>query len=273
MNLIVRIARHIDALYRLRGNIRRLDRKYKERFEAIEALIANVRAAPDGPLDAILQNRHHFVPLIITERLLVGADSTGYPSQPDCPIDYFRARRMELDPAPYAGEAYNLWRKDPDDDTGDYFVMATPGNCGLFVGCRIWAVLSHEARIWGFDNEIQYEGDVFIPISGEHLGFFGYINGVEDSENPGRYPWTQVNTGLSFGDSYYSGLEIPASGEIAAFTFPKALQLESLSRDATFTGGYQEIPGSTPVFIRWVGGSLQTFVFNHYTLPESDEEC
>ncbi len=271
-----------DVFGRLNAG-RRKDKRFGVRLDRIEAALAALKGSTDTGFDVALQHIAPVTPLMIIERLVVGSDETGYPDIGGIAIDYFRARRMELDPAPYAGETTNRWRVDPDFDTQDYVVMATPGNTGFFPGCRIWACLTHEARIWGYDNEIKYEGEVYVALTGEHNGFAGRAGAP--ATNPTStsglqfYAWDQYFSGVSYLDSRYSGQVIAGVGGAANFTMPAALQLESMSRDPLITN-YIGVPAGTPIWLRYLNKqigdipfSVGVFAFSHATHPETGDEC
>ncbi len=283
------INRLVDNFRDLYGRLnagRRKDKRIEARLDRLEAAIAALKGNADAGFDVALQHVAPVTPLMIIERLVVGSDETGYPDIGGVAIDYFRARRLELDPAPYAGETTNRWRIDPDFDTQDYVVMATPGSTGFFPGCMVWACLTHEARIWGYSNEIKYEGEVYVAIAGEHNGFAGRAGApaANPTSTPGQYyAWDQYFSGLSYLDSYFSGQVIefidPADPEnpfAPSFTLPVALQLESLSREAAITS-YLGVPAGTPIWLRYLNKqigdvpfSTGVFVFNHATHPESE---
>lgn len=262
-------------------------RKYKKtigRLDRLEAAIAALSDSIDPNFDVTLGHIAPIVPLIITRRLEVAINSSGG-DRGSTFVEYYKARRIELDPAPYTSPsgAPNRWRIDPDFDTKQYVVMAAPGTAGLFPGCRVFAMLAHEARIFGPDPvpTIVYEGEVYLPISGEHQGFWARLSGPPEDGDPFAamqfYHWDQFGaTGLLLDDCYYNGLVIPGVDGAPDFTMPKALQLESMSRDPA---ALTHIPVATNAiaWLRWapeIPGSVTDptwgFVFNHATYPLSE---
>lgn len=273
-----------EALARANVNRRRI-RQLERRIEKLESSVTEVQQSTEANFDFDLSHIPTVMPLMIIDRVLTHEDSLpGSPTMDGNKMFYWRARRMEVTPTSPPTLIPHKWRVDPDYDTVDYIVLATPGNTGYFKGCRFWGMLSHD---WEFRNSMGatlYQGEVVIGIAGEQQGFEARITG------PGTNPtlltklkfwnWSQFNSGLSKDDSRVSGQVIAGVGGASDFTLPVALQLESVSFDSAMT--YMPIdstfaPRVTLRFVnQWnLSGAPDAgfFVISHATHPATSAEC
>lgn len=277
------IENKLDELFSIINGISRQQRQFGRRLDRIQSSHATSDADPLVNYDFNLSHSPSVMPLIITQRVFTHEDAApGSPSSSGNKMFYWKARRMEVLPSEPPTLNPNKWEADPDFDLQDYIVMATPGNTGFFPGCRFWGILSHETEFRNSSGVTLYQGEVVVPLSGEHLGIEVELNGA--GTNPTGvsglkfYNWTQFFCGLSQEDSRVSGQEIAGVGGAPDFTLPVALQLESASFDSDISS-YIGIPVGTKAFLHYVNFPRYTgapdagyFVFNHATHPDS-EEC
>lgn len=272
-----------QALAAANVNRRRI-RQLERRIEKLESSVTEVQQSTEANFDFDLSHIPAVFPLMIIERIFTHEDSLpGSPTMDGNKMFYWRARRMEVTPTSPPTLIPHKWRVDPDYDTQDYIVIATPGNTGYFPGCRFWGMLSHEWEFRNSEGATLYQGEVVIGLVGEQQGFEARI--ISSGTNPTMltklkfWHWTQFNSGLSQDDSRVSGQVIAGIGGAADFTLPVALQLESASFDEDLT--YLPIdttytPTATIRFVnQWdLSGAPDAgfFVFNHATHPDS-EEC